>query len=196
MRKTSSPASRLNCRNLDSLRSISAGLRLKHLREGAGRYTVQSRLVTSKGFTEHIRRNRQWISFAQSVATDPSPMSSRIPRWRQREGSTASPRGNRERIQVFQGDVIRRHGHNVRETFTVRRSTSPLALSVPSQCIPPRCDKVKSPSGAMSVAPSCTTCATKGGPRLPRSREVLPLSLHRQCNFKNPSSLGIGGFFR
>ena len=29
--------------------------------------------------------------------------------------------GNRERIQVFQGDVIRRHGHGVRETFTVRR---------------------------------------------------------------------------
>ena len=29
--------------------------------------------------------------------------------------------GNRERIQVFQGDVIRRHGHGVRETFTVRK---------------------------------------------------------------------------
>ena len=29
--------------------------------------------------------------------------------------------GNRERIQVFQGDVIRRHGHGARETFTVRK---------------------------------------------------------------------------
>lgn len=29
--------------------------------------------------------------------------------------------GNRERIQVFQGDVIRRHGHSARETFTVRK---------------------------------------------------------------------------
>ena len=29
--------------------------------------------------------------------------------------------GNRERIQVFQGDVIRRHGHSSRETFTVRK---------------------------------------------------------------------------
>lgn len=28
--------------------------------------------------------------------------------------------GNRERIQVFQGDVIRRQGESVRETFTVR----------------------------------------------------------------------------
>lgn len=29
--------------------------------------------------------------------------------------------GNRERIQVFQGDVIRRHGASARETFTVRK---------------------------------------------------------------------------
>ncbi len=29
--------------------------------------------------------------------------------------------GNRERIQVFQGDVIRRHGSSSRETFTVRK---------------------------------------------------------------------------
>ena len=29
--------------------------------------------------------------------------------------------GNRERVQVFQGDVIRRQGSGVRETFTVRK---------------------------------------------------------------------------
>ena len=29
--------------------------------------------------------------------------------------------GNRERIQVFQGDVIRRQGASNRETFTVRK---------------------------------------------------------------------------
>ncbi|HVL92985.1 MAG TPA: 50S ribosomal protein L19 [Acidimicrobiales bacterium] len=29
--------------------------------------------------------------------------------------------GNRERIQVFQGDVIARRGDGVRETFTVRK---------------------------------------------------------------------------
>ena len=29
--------------------------------------------------------------------------------------------GTRERVQVFQGDVIRRHGISSRETFTVRK---------------------------------------------------------------------------
>ncbi|MBM3674200.1 MAG: 50S ribosomal protein L19 [Actinobacteria bacterium] len=29
--------------------------------------------------------------------------------------------GNRERVQVFQGLVIRRHGSGLRETFTVRK---------------------------------------------------------------------------
>jgi large subunit ribosomal protein L19 len=29
--------------------------------------------------------------------------------------------GNRERIQMFEGDVIRRQGSGVRETFTVRK---------------------------------------------------------------------------
>ncbi|MGL5857860.1 MAG: 50S ribosomal protein L19 [Angustibacter sp.] len=29
--------------------------------------------------------------------------------------------GNRSRIQIFQGAVIRRQGHGVRETFTVRK---------------------------------------------------------------------------
>ena len=32
-----------------------------------------------------------------------------------------STEGNRERIQVFQGDVIRRQGASNRETFTVRK---------------------------------------------------------------------------
>lgn len=31
--------------------------------------------------------------------------------------------GNRSRVQVFQGVVIRRSGHGVRETFTVRKVT-------------------------------------------------------------------------
>ena len=36
--------------------------------------------------------------------------------------------GNRERIQVFQGDVIRRQGESVRETFTVRKISSSIGV--------------------------------------------------------------------
>ena len=36
--------------------------------------------------------------------------------------------GNRERIQVFQGDVIRRHGHTCRETFTVRKNSNGIGV--------------------------------------------------------------------
>ena len=36
--------------------------------------------------------------------------------------------GNRERIQVFQGDVIRRQGASNRETFTVRKISSSIGV--------------------------------------------------------------------
>ena len=36
--------------------------------------------------------------------------------------------GNRERIQVFQGDVIRRQGASNRETFTVRKNSFSIGV--------------------------------------------------------------------
>ena len=36
--------------------------------------------------------------------------------------------GNRERIQVFQGDVIRRQGASNRETFTVRKNSNGVGV--------------------------------------------------------------------
>ena len=53
--------------------------------------------------------------------------------------------GNRERIQVFQGDVIRRQ----RSLLPARpspsaRSPSALALSAPSRCTPPRSTRSRS----------------------------------------------------
>ena len=44
--------------------------------------------------------------------------------------------GNRERIQVFQGDVIRRHGASSRETFTVRKISFSIVQS-------PKIDKIE-----------------------------------------------------
>lgn len=36
--------------------------------------------------------------------------------------------GTRERVQIFQGDVISRRGSGVRETFTVRKVTSGVGV--------------------------------------------------------------------
>ena len=38
--------------------------------------------------------------------------------------------GNRERIQVFEGTVIKRQNGSVRETFTVRKNSNGVGLAV------------------------------------------------------------------
>ena len=51
--------------------------------------------------------------------------------------------GNRERIQIFQGNVIRRQGSGVRETFTVRKvsfgvakgGSPPSAMGLDGECM-------------------------------------------------------------
>ena len=51
--------------------------------------------------------------------------------------------GNRERIQVFQGDVIRRHGHTSRETFTVRKVSFSVGVERTFPVHSPKIDKVE-----------------------------------------------------
>ena len=51
--------------------------------------------------------------------------------------------GNRERIQVFQGDVIRRHGHTSRETFTVRKVSFSVGVERTFPVHSPRIDKIE-----------------------------------------------------
>lgn len=51
--------------------------------------------------------------------------------------------GNRERIQVFQGDVIRRHGQSSRETFTVRKMSFSVGVERAFPVHSPKIDKIE-----------------------------------------------------
>ena len=51
--------------------------------------------------------------------------------------------GNRERIQVFQGDVIRRQGESVRETFTVRKISFSIGVERTFSVHSPKIEKIE-----------------------------------------------------
>ena len=64
-------------------------------------------------------------------ALDSKSLKSDVPEFRSGDTVNVHVRvveGNRERIQVFKGVVIRRQGHGVSETFTVRKISFGVAV--------------------------------------------------------------------
>lgn len=51
--------------------------------------------------------------------------------------------GERERIQIFQGDIIRRHGASNRETFTVRKLSFGVGVERTFPVHSPRIDHIE-----------------------------------------------------
>lgn len=51
--------------------------------------------------------------------------------------------GERERVQVYQGDVIRRHGAMNRETFTVRKMSFGVGVERTFPVHSPKIDKIE-----------------------------------------------------
>lgn len=51
--------------------------------------------------------------------------------------------GNRERVQVFQGDVIRRQGAGSRETFTVRKISFAVGVERTFPVHSPKIEKIE-----------------------------------------------------
>ena len=66
--------------------------------------------------------------------------------------------GSRERIQVFEGVVIKRHGEGISETYTVRKMSSGIGVERTFPVHSPRVTRLKLFAVVVFGGLSCTTC--------------------------------------
>jgi ribosomal protein L19 len=83
--------------------------------------------------------------------------------------------GTRQRIQVFQGIVIKRQGEGARETFTVRKQSFGVGVELRSPSIRPRSTASRCWPSATCAAPSSTTCAARSVSRPEFARSASSL---------------------
>lgn len=79
-------------------------------------------------------------------AIEQQQMKSNIPAFRVGDNVKVHYRiveGNRERIQVFQGDVIARQGEGAKETFTVRKVSFSVGVERAFPVHSPKIDKIE-----------------------------------------------------
>jgi len=105
-------------------------------------------------------------------ALDAQSLRSDIPAFRPGDNLKVHVRvieGSRERVQVFQGVVIRRQNGGIRETFTVRKISFGVGVERTFPVHSPNIAKIERVTAAMCAGPSSTTCVTCAA-RPPRSR--------------------------
>src|SRR5882724_3855270 len=78
--------------------------------------------------------------------------------------------GNRSRVQVFQGVVIRRQGSGLQETFTVRKVSFGVGVERTYPLHSPAIDRVEVVTGGAARRPKLYSRRDRGGKR-PKTRE-------------------------
>ena len=70
--------------------------------------------------------------------------------------------GNKERVQIFQGNVIGRQGSGLQETYTVRKLSYGVGVERTFRCTRRPSRRSRSSSAATYAGPSSTTCGRTG----------------------------------
>ena len=99
--------------------------------------------------------------------------------------------GNRERIQVFQGDVIRRHGASCRETFTVRKISFSVGVERTFPVHSPKIDKIEITRQWRRASRQAVLPPQEGWQGCENQGEVVPL---RRTLRLHPSKRPFGAF--